>query len=503
MSEHAPAPSAPGAEPAPSTSTSNPCSLFTGSSSSSIPISRDRIKEDDSLLIKLPSGIIKPVKLKGTVSLGKLGSFKASELVGGVYGQTYEMLEGGKIEAVRATLNEIEETAANNEHITSTGAQNLTFIDIQALKDSGATGREIIQKQIEEHKAYELKTEYSKEKYLKRKEAKYIPLFTPLPCSAHSLTSYNSDRVPSKTRELRADTLANLLAMANVRPGSRLLVVENTGGLIVGACLERMGGTGTLMNINDADSPPDFHLLESYNFPAAPDLDPIRCVHWAATERDWTPPDLPLDLNEVVEPIATDVLTAKDEEEMTEEEKEREFKRLRNLRNKHQRELNKLRKRKGTFEKAKTAREEFFKGEYDALIIASEYEPYSIIERLIPYLAGSASIVVHSPTIHSLFPCLMSLRSNPSILQPTIHEPFLRRYQVLPGRCHPEMAGLTTGGGFLLSCLRVVDLGGVNSVRVGSNRGGKRSLDRNDSDEVKKKQKTLNETNTTDVNRVD
>jgi hypothetical protein len=34
-----------------------------------------------------------------------------------------------------------EETAANNEHITSTGAQNLTFVDIKALKDSGATGR--------------------------------------------------------------------------------------------------------------------------------------------------------------------------------------------------------------------------------------------------------------------------------------------------------------------------------------------------------------------------
>jgi len=34
--------------------------------------------------------------------------------------------------------------------------------------------QEIIQKQIEEHKAYELKTEYSKEKYLKKKEAKSV-----------------------------------------------------------------------------------------------------------------------------------------------------------------------------------------------------------------------------------------------------------------------------------------------------------------------------------------
>ena len=30
---------------------------------------------------------------------------------------------------------------ANNQHITSTGAQNLTFEDIKELKDSGLTGR--------------------------------------------------------------------------------------------------------------------------------------------------------------------------------------------------------------------------------------------------------------------------------------------------------------------------------------------------------------------------
>jgi tRNA (adenine58-N1)-methyltransferase non-catalytic subunit len=32
-----------------------------------------------------------------------------------------------------------------------------------------------------------------------------------------------------------------------------------------------------------------------------------------------------------------------------------------------------------------------------SLIIASEYDPFSIVERLEPYLKGSASIVVQSP----------------------------------------------------------------------------------------------------------
>ncbi|GAA5929626.1 tRNA 1-methyladenosine methyltransferase subunit GCD10 [Sporobolomyces koalae] len=483
------APTAPG--PVASSSTA-----FVAAPVSTSAASRAFISPASSLLLKLPSGTIKPIKLSekgsnGSISLGRYGTFKAQELVGKVYGQTYEILDGGKLHAVNTTLNEIEETAANNEHISSTGAQNLTFVDIKALKESGATGREIIQKQIAEHTAFELKTEYSKEKYLKKKEAKYIPLFTPLPCTTHSLTTYNSDRVPPKTRELRADTVANLLAMANVRPGSRLLVVENTGGLIVGACVERMGGTGTLMIVNDADSPPDLHLLESFNFAATPDLDPIQTVHWAATEPAWTPPDLPLETGDALadQPaqIAPGTLKVEaDAEAMSEEEKERELKRLRNLRNKNQRELNKIRRRKSTFDKAKLARQEYFNGEYDGLIVASEYEPYSIIERLIPRLAGSASIVVYSPTLQPLFPCLLSLRADPSILQPTIHEPFLRRYQVLPGRTHPEMQGLTSGGGFLLSCIRVIDQGGVNSVRVGTSRSNKRLAAPGDESETKK-----------------
>lgn len=121
-------------------------------------------------------------------------------------------------------------------------------------------------------------------------------------------------------------------------------------------------GTGTIMVINDADSPPDLHLIESFNFPVESSaLDPIQSIHWAATESSWVPPDLPLESTSTpVSPVVLEEL-----EGVSEEEKEREMKRVRNLRNKQQRELNKLKKRKGTFDKSRMAREEFFKGEYD------------------------------------------------------------------------------------------------------------------------------------------
>ncbi|BGP14425.1 tRNA (adenine(58)-N(1))-methyltransferase non-catalytic subunit trm6 [Rhodosporidiobolus nylandii] len=435
-SQTAPAPSA---EPTPSTSAAPAAATTPAASSSS---SRANIRAGDNVLLKLPSGILRPVKINnnatGNISLGKYGSFKAKELVGRPYGHTYEVTEDGKLEVVKVTLKEIEETEANNEFIKSQGAQALTFAEIKALKESGLSGRDIIQKQIEEHKTFELKTEYSKEKYMKKKEAKYLQLFTPLEPTVHQITQYNFEKVPSKTRELRPDTLANMLAMANVRPGSRLLVVENIGGLIVAAAVERMAGQGRILVVNDADSPPDLHLVESFNFSAS-DLAPVQSVHWAATEESWTPPDLPLEVAETPDPTVEGG-------------------------KRNTREASKLRKRRATFDKAKEARDEFFRGDFDGVIVATEYEPYSIIERLIPRLAGSCPIVVYSP--HILFSALLPLRSHPAILVPTIHEPFLRQYQVLPGRTHPEMQGMASGG-FVLTCLRVLENEAANAAAFG------------------------------------
>ena len=46
----------------------------------------------------------------------------------------------------------------------------------------------------------------------------------------------------------------------------------------------------------------------------------------------------------------------------------------------------------------------------DRLIVASQYEPYSIVEKLVSYLAGSAHIVVQSPYLQvDLFPLALTV----------------------------------------------------------------------------------------------
>jgi len=42
--------------------------------------------------------------------------------------------------------------------------------------------------------------------------------------------------------QLRIDSISQLITMANVRAGNRIIVLETCQGLLLGAILERMGG---------------------------------------------------------------------------------------------------------------------------------------------------------------------------------------------------------------------------------------------------------------------
>lgn len=180
------------------------------------------------------------------------------------------------------------------------------------------------------------------------------------------------------------------------------------------------------MYMSDTDSPPDCNILKSFNFDDD-DMAPFQYLSWAATDSTYEMPDLPLEV-----PAAG--LTAQ----------------------KLRREREKIARRKAVYDRADKARQEYTDGEFESLILACEYDPYSIIERVLPALAGSAAIVVYSQHLGALQSLFLSLRSNPSFISVTIHEPWLRKYQVLPGRTHPEMNGMAHGG-FYLSAIRVFD----------------------------------------------
>ncbi|KAF9015694.1 Gcd10p family-domain-containing protein [Cyathus striatus] len=388
-----------------------------------------RINGGDSVLIRLPNGDIRSIKADkdSTISVGKLGSFFANELIGQVYGLTHEIVEKKLKVIPPQTLKEVEDTDATNELINDGEfVQPLTVDEIQALRQSGVHASDIIKKQIEQHANYALKTEYSKEKYKKRKEAKpvtfqYSKTFTTIEPTLYNVCEYWFTKDQNRLRDIRIDTLSQMLNLANIKPGGRYLAVDDASGLVVSGILERMGGEGRLLTICDSESPPAYPVMTNMNFGNGV-TNVLASLNWATTEEEYLPVMPPSEL-------PADQL-------------------------KSDRQKVRLNKRKAANDLLMNTREELFNGEFNGLIIASEYDPYSIIERLSPYLGGSACIVVHSPHVQILADLQSRLRGLPEYLCPSVTESWLRRYQVLPGRTHPLMS-MSGSGGYILHATKV------------------------------------------------
>lgn len=180
------------------------------------------------------------------------------------------------------------------------------------MKREGVSGREIIDMQIAEHGQFALKNEFSKAKYKNRKEAKYLKYVIPLPPTIHNLCEYWWGLDAKRIRDLRPDTLAQILAVGNIRPGSRVLVVDDTSGLLTAAVVERLGGKssaasvsqklkgspfsgkGTCFVIHPHDSPPPNQNLPLLNMPESfygPSV--LKALHWGYTEEEWQAAELP------------------------------------------------------------------------------------------------------------------------------------------------------------------------------------------------------------------
>ena len=91
----------------------------------------------------------------------------------------------------------------------------------------------------------------------------------------------------------------------------------------------------------------------------------------------------------------------------------------------------------------------------DGLIISSKQHPTSILLHLIPYLAPSRPFVVFSSYKEPLMDAYFAVKETGKTVFVTLTETWLRNYQVLPDRTHPEVL-MSGGGGYILSGL-VVD----------------------------------------------
>ncbi|KAK9447701.1 Gcd10p family-domain-containing protein [Limtongia smithiae] len=444
----------------------------------------DTLTANSNVLIRLPSSTLRMIKLapNTTIHLGKFGSFFANDIIGKPYGYTYEIKEDKHVEMVYSSEglfpasnvdgdrdeededgeqgeegdengnNEDEEMdvdsqdsasdaregkksrheqkLATNETTTDDpSVQRLTMTDIEIMKKT-KSGEQIIKQVIKSHTAFEKKSIYSKEKYTRRKQQKFIRRFTPCSVGSSELIEYFQYKDHHRILELTSESLGLIMSLANVHPGGNYIVVDETGGLVTGAMLERIyTGDG---EEDDGGSILFVHENEHAN------LDLLKYMNFSDEVLDKKVSAI--NLLQLYYPEEEEDVKVLTEETLMKMKSSRRGQYYRRLARHKQLEI--------IFENIRL-------GRYDGLIIASTLEMSPLLQRLIPAVDGSRQLVLYHTAKEPLVPVAHELMADLRVLAPTILETRVRKYQVFPGRTHPEMTS-KSGGGYVLWGTRVL-----------------------------------------------
>ena len=501
------------------------------------------------------------------IHLGKYGSFRINQILGRPYHLTFEILDRSEVKAGRELRNvpaaelhaaELVEQAETDEVSTPrTEAddaaalqpptnrsnvntrddptnQKLTMAEIEALKQNATgSGKDLIEKIMQSHSTLDQKTAFSLAKYTLRKHKKYMKRFTVLPLDVATLVDWMfADRDFSKIMEMRNEAVGLIGCWANVHaagedsvlptstsPSSRYLVVDDTGGLLVGALAERMGilhrsnfeepatvgadedvededdknetpfqarrpirtphgpsamsASSNTLTLIHANQQPNLGLLRYFNFDSSNPA-PTHPLYTRLKTLSW------LQLLEPASDITYQEPPAVPDEDLA--------KMKSNKRSAY------FRKRR-RWERVKGVVNETREGGFNGLIVASFTDPISILRNLVPLLAGGSQVVVYSPNVEPLveladyystarrtafintlpeqrvekdFPVDPTL-----LLAPMVQTARVRRWQVLPGRTHPLMTGRGGAEGYIFVGTRVIPAEGKVEARGRPPRGKK------------------------------
>nr|CAH0106748.1 unnamed protein product [Daphnia galeata] len=295
----------------------------------------------------------------------------------------------------------------NNKEIWDDGtSQQLKKEDIEELRGQGLTGSEIVSQLVENSKTFQIKTEFSQEKYLNKKEEKYSEWVDIMKPNIRHLAKHFHSRDPMQILNLRPDTLAMIMSLANIKSGGKFGVFDGgCQGLVTAAILDRIQGQGTVWNLFLRGSPQK-RVIQAMNF---------------------TP--------EQLKPLKNCSLTKLKEALIKEENEDGEA----------PAKMIKL-------DEDAPPPLEF--GSLDGLVIICR-RPTTIAIELARLLAPSGNFAIFSPYSEPLSETYIQFRECNMAVNLQLTESWFRTHQVLPLRTHPEVT-MSGSGGYILSGIKVV-----------------------------------------------
>jgi tRNA (adenine-N(1)-)-methyltransferase non-catalytic subunit len=116
--------------------------------------------------------------------------------------------------------------------------------------------------------------------------SRFFQTVLPLAPTNANIVDHYSSRSPASILHLRNDTISQLLLLANIHPEGRYLVVDDTGGLVTAALLDRMGCQGRILCFTESDSPPAWGVLSVMNY-GERELECVKWLNWMEAEEDY------------------------------------------------------------------------------------------------------------------------------------------------------------------------------------------------------------------------
>ncbi|XP_050452701.1 tRNA (adenine(58)-N(1))-methyltransferase non-catalytic subunit TRM6 [Cataglyphis hispanica] len=440
------------------------------------------------------------VSENGILMLGKNQRVEMHEIVGKPFWSSFEMMpKPGSKNTYSLKLVERAESwndlkgelsGQDNRFITDDGmSQKLSKEEILQLQEDGKSGKEIISSLIENSVSFAAKTEYSQEKYIKKKERKYFRFLRICKPTIVLLHEVYFRQNHEKIGGLRMDALAQILSYSDVQAdGLHMLYDSGCQGLPAAAMLNRIGENtnGYLINLHPGNMP-QIAIVQAMNFPQelrdrhiAANIYSFLRLHYqgesSVLDNISTAKKITDHINKKSQDIEEEVEKSNGETkndkvfQMDTEISELEIDTQENntlsfcntqkdadtlkrkLEPEESEEIIPVKKPKWFLE-TQRALDLLNSSKARGLTIVAKEHPLNIVNALLPFLGASRPFVIFHTYREPLQETYMELKQKRNVINVKLFTNFLRSYQVLPDRTHPDILTSDTGGYILTGYL--------------------------------------------------
>lgn len=406
----------------------------------------------------------------------------------------------------------------NRNLLDNNTSQSITQPELHEMQKKGTHGSQIVAALISNSSSFHTKTQFSQDKYIRKKQQKYQLRCRMVRPTASNICQAYFLKDARRIMNLREDTLAQILSYSNVYAGCQVLVMEKCMGILTGALAQRIGGYGRILSVYTGMAPAYLDLISKYNLSFSENQsikwmhsgeifgDGVKCenikyenkindkddkastefsertesctpninsqegtnltkIDWEAHDREKLKWPCPL------QPHTHNYLT-----KMSTDKERNVF--LTNRANRFARKLT----RPTTMENRA-----FLHKQSDSLIIATHYDPKTTLFQMLPFLAPSCPFVVLCEYIEPLVDCFNEIQKQKLAINLRLSDTWMREFQVLPGRTHPNM-NMGQHGGFILTGMKVCPIYGINELdeelekqireQIGGRRGKKKNKEK-------------------------